>query len=373
MATAIVPIADVIADRFTARAVSLLRFEAHLRRKALAALRKLERQLVAEIEHFDPLGPTRTAFQQARLDALLRQTRATIATSYRGIDREIGGELEDLAVDEHESVKRVINGTVGASVMSVSVSETQLRQIVGNALIEGSPSKEWWGRQSQNLLRRFSDRMRQGMLRGESIQDLARRVRGTRANGFTDGIMNATRQQAEALVRSSVSAVSNGARLDTYKANGDIIRGVQCHATLDGRTTLICISRSGSAWDLETGKALPESPRQEPFPGPLPWHWGERSVLIPVLKPIAQMLRELGVRKVAQLRALPQGTQASMDGQVAASLDYPTWLKSKPKAFQIEVLGAGRWQLWRAGKLSLTELIHQSGRPRRLEELREAA
>lgn len=688
MATAVTPIADILADRFTSRAVNLLRFEEHLRRRALIELRKLERQLVAQLVEGDPTEPVRTAFQQARLEALLRQARQTIATSYRATRDKIDRELYDLAGDEHGHVKKVINGTVGVDIATVGIGETQLRAIVDNTLIEGAPAREWWAGQSKALAKRFLGEMRQGMLRGESNADLVRRVRGTATR---PGIMEASRRETAALVRTAVSAVSNGARLQTYQANGDIIRGVQCHATLDGRTSLLCVSRSNSCWSLETGKALPESPRQEPFPGPPPWHfnclpgdaevttssriavktsrWYEgdlvvirtasglelpatpnhpiltdagwipagevhevghvisrcgrnhgltkpdnedvptrieeiavpplstagvipvpvplaaedfhgdggdsevavvtadrllwdaiqtaslehrlkialeagdfapecllsrlrgllkcliaggsarssflgapctpqpffgahlgggypvgfasrsqpnalvseapqdggvahamllaqllrrltgqvlggdlfgrqwddatayrntaslestperivrdpeaqrsfferhaaevgrdrvlevrrlqfkghvynletasgyyiangvathncRSVLIPVLKPIAEMLRELGVRKVAQLRALPQGTQASMDGQVSSALDYSGWLKTKPKAFQVEVLGAGRWQLWQAGKLSFADLVDQSGRPRRLAELREAA
>jgi len=34
------------------------------------------------------------------------------------------------------------------------------------------------------------------------------------------------------------------------------------------------------------------------------------------------------------------------------------------------VLGAGKWALWKAGKLSLSDLIDQSGRPLSLAELR---
>lgn len=366
------PIANLVADRFTARSVNLLRFDAHLRRRALTVLTKLERELTAEIERVDPLGPTRTAFQQSRIDALRAQTRATIATTYRTMRSDQDRELRDLAEDEATWTQRSVNRTVGTDILTVAVSSNVLKAIVSDTLIEGSPSREWWSRQSRALERRFVDQMRLGMLRGETIQELTQRVRGTKAQGFTDGIMETSRREAEALVRSTVMGVANGARVETYRANDDVVKGMQAIVTLDGRTTEICIARSGAAWDID-GNPLPESTRQEPFPGYPPWHWNCRSTLVPLLKSAAEMMNAVGPRKADRLAELPESTQSSMDGQVAASLTYEGWLKTKSETFQRGVLGAGKWQLWKDGALTLSELIDQSGRPLSLEQLKAAA
>lgn len=366
------PISHRLADRFTVRGVQLLRFDAHLRRRALTVLKKLEAELAGQVAQLDPYGPSRTAYQQARLEALLQWSRATIASRYRTIRTDQTKQLAGLAEDEAERATAMINRTVGADIMAAGVTETQLAQVVSSTLIEGSPSEEWWSRQSRTLQRRFTDQMRLGALRGETVDELVRRVRGTRANGYTDGIMETSRRQAQALVRTAVQGVSNGARMATFRANEDVVRGVQALVTLDGRTTDICIARSGAAWDLD-GNPLPESTRQEPFPGYPPWHWGCRTTLVAVLRSLKELLGSVGKRSAAALRKLPAATQASMDGQVAASLTYEQWLATKPESFQREVLGRGKWELWQAGGLTLSELIDQSGRPLSLEKLKAAA
>jgi hypothetical protein len=363
---AVGPAAQRVADSFTVRSLNLLRYDAQLRADALKVLKKLEAELAAQIAAVDPTG-TRTAYQQARLKALLQQTGRTIQTAYQDLCATSQRDLFDFAGAEVDWVRLGTARVVGVDLLHAGVSEAQLKSIVSNTLIEGAPSKEWWSRQAPALMRRFSDQMRMGVLRGESIDELVRRVRGTKAKNFQDGIMNASRREAQALVRTSVNAIANNARVATYQANDDVIRGIQHLSTLDGRTTEICIAMSGACWNLD-GDPLPESPVQEPY-RPLPYHWGERSTHIPILRPLGQLLR-VGGRRARALDAMPKSTQASMDGQVAEDLNYESWLRTKPEIFQKEVLGPGRWDLWQRNQIGLHQLIDQSGRPLRLEELR---
>jgi hypothetical protein len=60
-----------------------------------------------------------------------------------------------------------------------------------------------------------------------------------------------------------------------------------------------------------------------------------------------------------------------MDGLVAQALTYEDWLKTKSEAFQKEVLGPGKWELWQKGQIRLRDLIDQRGRPLTLEELKQ--
>jgi hypothetical protein len=210
--------------------------------------------------------------------------------------------------------------------------------------------------------------MRSGVLRGETVDQLARRVRGTKANGFKDGVMQASRAQATALVRTSVQTVSNAARAEVFNANKDVIRGQQHLSTLDPRTCPICRPIDNAAWDL-TGAPLPDSPYKGPNPGRPPLHWQCRCVRMPVLRPIEELVNIVGPRKAGALDALPPSTRASMNGQVAADLTYEEWLNGKSEAAQKEILGPGKWQLWKAEKLTLSDMVDQSGRPLTVAEL----
>ena len=50
--------------------------------------------------------------------------------------------------------------------------------------------------------------------------------------------------------------------------------------------------------------------------------------------------------------------------------NYEDWLKGKDKEFQKDVLGKGKWELWKAGKVGFTDLVDQTGNPVSLGVLR---
>jgi hypothetical protein len=87
-----------------------------------------------------------------------------------------------------------------------------------------------------------------------------------------------------------------------------------------------------------------------------------RSTSIPVLK----SWKELGI----PLDEIPKTTRASMDGQVPAATTFETWLKKQTEERQNRVLGVGKADLWRAGKIGFRDLLDQSGRPLTTEALR---
>jgi len=59
-----------------------------------------------------------------------------------------------------------------------------------------------------------------------------------------------------------------------------------------------------------------------------------------------------------------------MNGQVLAKMSYEEWLQDQDEETQKEVLGEARLWLWKRGKLSLSDMIHQNGRPLTIEELK---
>lgn len=353
-------ISDDILDRFVTRELTLQRVEAGLRKKLLRELRALEKKLKKQVSDFSPADVEHKTWKMQRAEKLLERVRQTIRDSYQQIRSANSRELGELATIEQEFTINALNKTVGAEVVSVRVPESTLRELARDTMVFGAPQKEWWQGQQKSLVDRFLREMRQGALSGETNQQLTQRV---------TSMMDIKRREGMALVRTSMLTVSNQSRLAVYRANADVIKGVQHISTLDDRTTLICIARSGSSWDLATGKALPGSPRKERYPGAPPYHWQCRSVHIPILKPIGEILG----RKRSKLDKLPVGTRASMNGQVAADVTFAQWLKARPEDIQKKLLGAERLKLWRGHKITLAQLIDGSGRPLTLDELREIA
>lgn len=177
-------------------------------------------------------------------------------------------------------------------------------------------------------------------------------------------------RQAEALVRSSVQAVSNAANYETLLKNSNVVRGTQTVVTLDLRTTTICISRSSAVWDLKTGRPIQGT--AEGFPGAPPWHWNCRTFLIPYLYSW-ETLRKKPLPKSTHNKILEIAptTRASMDGQVATGTSYEKWLASKPKSVQLDKLGPTKYKLWKSDKITFTDLVNQQGRPLTVAELQE--
>lgn len=370
------PIAEVLADRFVGHHVNLLRLAESERETVFRMLGQLQTELLGKMDRQIPL-PGFETFNQRKLQALFTLTDSLITQKYGRISREHQATLIDLAEFEAERTRRLVNANIGVSMLNVGVPLSTLKALVNDDIVEGRPAKEWWGQQENNLRGRFQQTIRQGVFAGETLDQLKQRVRGTKARNFQDGIMAITGRNAEALIRTSVQSVANAARYETFKANSDVLAGFQALVTLDNRTSELCMGRSGYAWDLDGAPLNAET--KIPFPGPPPWHFNCRTVLVPVLKSWEQLQKEakgdeeLGKKLDRVEEDIGKGTQASMDGQVAADLTYDEWLKSKPEEVQINILGRGRWQLWRRDLIDLADLTDQTGRAVTLDDLKAQA
>jgi len=59
-----------------------------------------------------------------------------------------------------------------------------------------------------------------------------------------------------------------------------------------------------------------------------------------------------------------------MYGPVASDLSFDDFLRSQPPDFADEMLGKGRAELWRSGRITLAQLLDARGNPLTLAELR---
>jgi hypothetical protein len=380
-------ISDDFADDFVSHGVDLTGVEEDLRLKIANLYELLSIELEKKIEQFDIEGASDTSFKRKKAVTLIGQARSTISSAVQKAKKESEAYLKELAELESDTVAERLEARFEGHVVTTTVTPNDLKTIVSDTWIQGSPLKDWWDKQDFNLQEKFAQQIRLGVVGGETNDDIIRRIRGT-ATGryvsvelpsgktktvpeFSGGVMSASTRDASALVRTAVQSISNQVQVETYKSNEEILLGYGALVTLDGRTTPLCISRSGGAWDFE-GNPLPQSTRDEPFPGPPPWHWGCRSILYPIVKPWEQIIEEQ-TGKTIELRenATPE-LRASMDGLVAGDLDYEGWLSTKPEDFQRSKLGAGRYELWKAGQLSLANLTSQQGQALTLYQLRAA-
>jgi hypothetical protein len=67
---------------------------------------------------------------------------------------------------------------------------------------------------------------------------------------------------------------------------------------------------------------------------------------------------------------MDEGTRASMGGPVSRKLTYEAWFEGLGAAKQEDILGPGRYALWKKDGLSFREMVDMRGRPLTLDELR---
>ena len=362
--------------------LSLIGVEAETRRKILKLLNTLENEIVGQLTAIDPTHPTMTAYQQARLTKLLKEVKIITNTSYKKAAVTATQELEATAVAATKAFANSINFAVGAKIAKATIPQALLTKLVDTTLVETAPSGDWWARQPKQLVDKFYDQMRVGMAKGDTLDQLIKRVRGVpAANGkmAVSGIMDVSRRNAAALVRTATQSIANQARIEAMTANRDVVKGLQWLATLDNRTTEICRKLDGKVWKFvsrDSQEVVPVGHDME-YPGPTA-HWGCRSVVLPWLKSWEEMTQEAGgdTEFAKQLDSIDPGTRSALNGQIPATMTYEEWLNTIDRPEAIQALGGeANFELWQAKKLEPSPELAATvapSRPPRVEVHQEA-
>ena len=369
---------DQLCHSFVTMTANLQRLSESERLVVVGTLKGLEQEIATKLQD----NPDMTSWRKSRYEALLSQTQGTIKTAYQDINKHTQGYLSGVASVSSQSVKKSF-AAVGIPLQSVVLTPEQCKAIATDSMIQGAPCAAWWGKQSQALQDAFLQQMRMGYAAGETVDQLVQRVRGTSTgkknqyewNGktkvfteFRGGIMDTGTRQAEALVRTSTQQISADARMETFRKNKDILKGVAWISTLDMRTTQMCAARDGKMWDLD-GNPIP--PNTLPSLGFPPCHWNCRSTLVPVTKSFEELGAAAGTDK-EYLDQIGAGTRASMDGQVPASQTFDEWFGTLSEADQKAYLGPKKWQVWKDAGLTFAEMTSQQGNPLTLQQLADA-
>lgn len=174
---------------------------------------------------------------------------------------------------------------------------------------------------------------------GETSQQIGRRL---------TSIHQLHQDQASSLVRTMTNHVASTARMETLKANDDILQGWRWISTLDSKTSAMCQARDQHLYGWS-----------DPRP---PGHWGCRSNALPVLKD--EFARE--IKGSTRPSVGPDGATP-----VSSKTSYQEWLSRQPAAFQRDVLGPARYKLFTKGELSLDRFVDDNGKTLTLKELKE--
>ena len=174
----------------------------------------------------------------------------------------------------------------------------------------------------------FGQVVRQGLLTGETTDEIANRLKGRLRYGQPGSVKQIAKKggqattvannQVIALVRTSINQVANAASQQVYEANQDITKKYRYVATLDTRTSAICRALDGREFEYGKGPTPPQ-------------HFNCRSTTVAVID-------------YEELDFIPprEGKRAAEGGMVPANESYGQWLAKQPKARKIEALGKSK-------------------------------
>ena len=325
----------------------IIRYQNQLVYKVIALLNRTDIDLVAQLTAALQQLPV-SQFTVERLDSLLMSVRQINAVAYQKIRHELSAELADLVAYEQGYQQQLFQNTLP---VTFEVAAAPVAQVVSSAMarpFQGRLLSEWMAGLEAEKAAKIRDAIRIGYVEGQTIPEMVSRLRGTKARQYQDGIIEITRRNAETIVRTAVSHTANHTRQKFYEANDDLVKGWKFVATLDSKTSMTCVGLDGQVFPVGKG---PQPPR----------HPNCRSSSVSVLK----SWKELGI----DLKEFPEGTRASLDGQIPANVTYNEWLKGKDAKFQDGVLGPTRAKLFREG-MPVDRFVNKAGDRLTLDELR---
>ncbi len=306
---------------------------------AVQLLRDTEKDIVA---HILDAGDT------PRLIILLNAIRKVNTAAYEALYEHLTEQGKLLATHEAEVAASAAMAATFDTIKPVIASPAVIFASVIERPFEGLLLKEWVGKLEASRMERVTQAIRMGTVQGESMAQIITRIRGTKKMQYKDGALEMSRRAASALASSYTAHVASAARETVFAANPKVYKGVQWLSTLDNLTCVKCGPLDGKVFKVHEG------------PRPI-LHINCRCTTVG----ITRTWREMGIDKDETTIT----TRASMNGQVAATETYSTWLAKQPASFQDHVLGKGKGELYRAG-MPLEKFTDIRGHELTLKELR---
>lgn len=357
-----VSVNELLADEATRHAVALQKYSNSVVQRIMAVLNRSDGRLFAELtERLERMDPA--SFSIERLESMLTSVRTLNTQAYNQVERELTEQLREFVAYEASYQQQMLVAHVPAVVSVAAVDVGAVYAAAVARPFQGTMLKDVWKDLDAKKFRQVRQAIAQGFVESKTTDQIIRELRGTRAKGFKDGLVETSRRDVEAVVRTALGHMAGFVQDQSAEENKDLIKAVRWSATLDTRTSPICRPRDGKLYEPVSHKPVGHA-----FPwlsGPGRAHWRCRSAQVFVLK----TNKELGI-DVPEVVVVGK-TRASMDGQVPAETTYSDWLSKQSASRQDEVLGQTRGRLLREGKLPLERMYSQKGEFLTIQELRE--
>lgn len=342
-------------DQAIDHAHDLLRYSVGVVQRMIAVLNRTDASLVAQLSQA-LMQMERESFTVERLESILSSVRRLNSDAYAAVMQALDPDLRGLArVESFAQLSAYKSAVPSAVQIRFPIAGVSADQVYATALsrpFQGRLLKDWVSGLETNRMTTLRNAVRTGFVEGLTTSDIIKGIRGTRALGYSDGVLNRPRHELAAVVQTALSHTAQTARQTMVDANADLVKAVRWLSTLDNKTSPQCRVRDGLKYTADTHKPIGHAVPWGDGPGRL--HFNCRSVSVPVLK----SWKELGI----DIEEMTPATRASMDGQVPADTTYAEWFGKQSATRQEEILGPARYQLLRAGKVSYESFYDDKGR-----------
>jgi len=330
---------DDIFDAITRHQIFVLRYAKGREREAEAFIALQLEEVIDRLESDDltAFGRSRAQAQAADLYQYLLASNKEYADQYKADLTKFGEYEADFnrnMMQKHLEIDLSLPAPI------------QIQQAAFTSIMGLEPSKGYslggmlddFGPAHANLV---MDQIRSSVVLGDTTEELTRSIRE---------IVPLQSRKAATLARTAVNHVAVQARKETLKENDDVLLGYEWVATLDSRTSLICMSRDGVIY-----KDYDNDPKP-------PAHFNCRSTITPKVNPKFDLGADIVGTRAAQ------GSGGA--GQVSAGLNYDQWLRKQSEPFQDKVLGKSRAKLFRSG-MTVDKFVDDRGNTYTLRQLAE--
>ena len=296
-------------------------------------LRQMDRDIRLKLSAIDI-----TELSRAKMESQIRQIGVLLNGSYDDYKKVWIESINDASIYEagfeQRSLAQVVDGVnfrlPSDSQITAAVFNTPLGDIGGAS--GGSLLEAFFDDMTKTEVKRIQGAIRSGYAQGETTTAIIRKIRGTKAAGFNDGMLAISKRNAEAVTRTALQHAASQARNEVWVRNSKVVKRVKWTSTLDSKTSTICRSLDGQEFPIDSG------------PRP-PAHVNCRSSTVAVL---ADKYKDLARGRTRAQR----DPETGKIGRTSATTTYYDWLKRQPASVQNSIIGPTRGKLLRNGGIS---------------------
>lgn len=284
----------------------------------------LSRSVARDIEQLGRDIRTSMASDPGSANTKAQKIQAMVIQRFADISGRVNGDLTKLVGLEAEFTRRVME-------LAQAPSPEAIARAASAMLMQGVPVAEHFRTTGQAVAQQAGGVVRRAVTAtgGESVA-----MRAELRN-----VVVRAQQRTRALVDGGVHAAATAGRLAALENSG--VKTVRWHAVLDPRVCGNCGLRHSRVYQIPSRKPVGHSVPMVHTP---PFHPFCRCILLP-------------------MRTLPGAVDKADPDR------FEHWLETQSPEKQNAILGKGRADLYRAGKITLQELIGQRGLIMTMKEL----